>query len=117
MKDRCENPANQSWADYGGRGITVDPAWSDFVVFLNDMGEAPEGKSLDRKNNDGPYCKDNCRWATPKEQQRNRRVTKMFTIAGETRAFSEWCEILGINRKTAQTRMRRGSTFEQAVAK
>ena len=73
MIQRCDNPRNPNWADYGGRGITVCPRWYDFSAFLEDMGERPPGTSLDRKNNSEGYAKWNCRWATPKEQANNRR--------------------------------------------
>lgn len=73
MHSRCGYTKNVAYARYGGRGISVDPAWADFRVFLTDMGERPEGRSLDRIDNAGHYTKINCRWATPLEQTRNRR--------------------------------------------
>ena len=73
MKDRCDNKNNVRFSDYGGRGITYDPAWKDFEKFLADMGRKPAGKSLDRKDNEGNYDKGNCQWATPLEQAATRR--------------------------------------------
>lgn len=76
MRARCGNPNNNRWESYGGRGIKVDPCWSDFEAFLSDMGEAPAGLTLDRKDPDGDYTKDNCRWVTWLEQARNKRKKK-----------------------------------------
>lgn len=78
MKDRCNNPNNPRYDDYGGRGITVDPAWEkDFRVFLYDMGLRPSPKhQIERKNNDLGYCFDNCKWALPHENMTNRRNTR-----------------------------------------
>lgn len=73
MRYRCSNPNNRNYKRYGGRGITVCDRWNDFVNFLADMGERPEGTSIDRINNDKGYYPDNCQWATPKQQANNRR--------------------------------------------
>lgn len=76
MIARCTRTTNPAWEDYGGRGISVHPSWMEFSNFVADMGEKPDGLTLDRKNNDGPYSPDNCRWATPQEQAQNQRVRK-----------------------------------------
>lgn len=75
MVQRATNPAHRAWADYGGRGIDLDPRWHDFATFLADMGERPDGLTIERVDNDKGYWPDNCRWATYTEQRHNRRDT------------------------------------------
>ena len=77
MKDRCNNPNNKFYKDYGGRGIEVCEEWThSFKRFMEDMGPKPEGYSIDRTDNDSGYSPDNCCWATMKEQATHRRITR-----------------------------------------
>jgi hypothetical protein len=76
MKARCLNPNSNRYAIYGGRGVVFCEEWKDFSVFLRDMGPRPLGTSLDRRDVNGPYCKDNCRWADATTQANNRRPSQ-----------------------------------------
>ena len=76
MIQRCTNPSNPKYKNYGGRGITIDPKWMRFEDFYAYMGKCPSQKTLNRINNDGGYKPGNCRWATPIEQAQNRRIQK-----------------------------------------
>src|SRR6187549_3886221 len=88
MIQRCSNPNNTAWERYGARGIKVCERWMIYENFLADMGEKPAGLSLDRKDNSKGYFKENCKWATPKEQQSNRRGNVILTVRGVTGCFA-----------------------------
>lgn len=116
MLSRCTNPSTANYSGYGGRGITVCPEWKSFEQFYADMGPRPSPKhSLDRIDNNGPYCKENCRWATIKEQCNNRRSSRMLTHNGEARTVSQWSEKLELNLSTLTSRLRLGWSDEKAI--
>ncbi len=107
MMDRCTNPNGAKYPEYGARGIKVCERWRLFDNFLADMGPRPAGTSLDRfPGQEGDYEPGNCRWATPKQQARNRCSNALITYNGETKTASEWAEIVGITRGAFYRRWR-----------
>jgi hypothetical protein len=91
MWQRCTNPRNGSFKNYGARGITICKRWETFGSFIADMGFRPSPRhSLDRKNNAGNYTPGNCRWATPGEQQGNTRNNRVIAAFGQRKILSEW---------------------------
>lgn len=115
MLVRCQNPNTQNFKDYGGRGITVCKRWLKFENFLADMGEKPEGLTLDRKENDKGYFKENCRWATMEEQSNNRRSNHHLTFNRKTQTVSQWAKELGFKNDTLYDRLRIGWTVERTL--
>lgn len=105
MKTRCTNPKTAYYENYGGRGITFCDKWKKFIGFLEDMGIRPEGTSLDRRDVNGNYEKDNCKWSTDIEQARNKRTTVYITFNGVKRCVAEWSEITGISGGVIRSRM------------
>lgn len=91
MLSRCRNPNHRQFKNYGGRGITVCDRWSLFENFEADMGVRPEGGMLDRRENDGPYSPENCRWATRQEQNSNRRNCIYVPHGTEKVTLKEYC--------------------------
>ena len=77
MRQRCRNKRLKKYQSYGARGISICERWDDFNNFFADMGVCPDGKSIDRIDNNGNYEPSNCRWATPKEQMQNTRLNKL----------------------------------------
>lgn len=117
MKQRCENKNHIYYDSYGGRGISVCQPWQEFQAFYNwaiNNGYCDD-LTLDRINVNGNYEPSNCRWATEKEQGRNRRDNHFLTFNGETHVISEWSEITGINRETLFSRIRAGRKTEDIL--
>lgn len=116
MWQRCTNINNKDYENYGGRGISVCAAWIDIDIFISDVGERPEGATLDREDNDKDYGPNNCRWSTRVEQVRNRRVTLNLTFNGETLTVKQWSEKLGITYRALYQRINAlGWSVEKAL--
>ena len=104
MLSRCNNPKDKSYHNYGGRGIKVCDRWNLVENFYADMGEKPEGRySIDRIDNDGDYCPENCHWATDREQATNTRKNHMVEYHGKTWVLSELARQLGMPPKRVLT--------------
>lgn len=108
MLNRCNNKNQKYYHRYGGRGISVCERWHNFDKFYADMGERPKGKSLDRIDNDGDYCPDNCRWVSQRTQTRNTSKNIVIEFNGEKRCLADWSERLGIKYGTLWSRLNRG---------
>jgi len=99
IKQRCHNPNYHDYKTYGGRGITVCDRWKNsFENFFEDMGVKPKGLTLERIDNDKGYSKENCKWATYKQQARNRRDNRFITYNGETKIMTDWARQYGLSR-------------------
>lgn len=119
MNQRCYNPNDSFYKDYGARGIKVCERWRySFVDFLTDMGPKPSSKhSLDRIDASGNYEPGNCRWATPRQQSQNRRTVRHLEFDGQSHCINEWARRTGINRTTIAARLAAGLSVEDALTK
>jgi len=117
MVNRCHNPKNSQYHNYGARGIAVCDRWRySLDNFIEDMGKKPSPHlSLDRLENSKGYYKENCAWRTDTEQQRNTRWNRNITYKGVTKCMAEWCEILGLTYHTLKHRLDRGWDVEAAL--
>jgi hypothetical protein len=122
IKQRCLNPEHVSYPSYGGRGITMDPVWAQsYAAFRRDViaaiGEKPSRMfSLDRVDNDKGYVPGNLRWATPEEQNRNTRKTRLYELNGESRTLGEWADLAGVRRELVSSRvLRYGWPLDEAL--
>ena len=125
MKDRCYNPKNKKYKDYGGRGIAICDEWiNDFEAFANwayDNGyieNVPRGEcTIDRIDVNSNYCQQNCRWVNQKVQSNNKRNNHYITYNGETHTVTEWNNILGYKKGVLSRRIFSGWSIEDAFTK
>jgi hypothetical protein len=116
MRKRCRNQSHRSFKYYGGKGIKVCERWQTYENFLADMGRRPSPKhSIERRDSNGDYEPNNCRWATKSEQMRNTSYNRMLTLDGVTLCVVEWAERLGISVNTIRKRVYAGYTDAQAL--
>jgi hypothetical protein len=127
MKQRCDDPNKRNYRHYGGAGVKVCDRWRDFSKFVEDMGERPEGKTIDRIDPYGDYEPNNCRWADWHTQNTNKRINeeterlrhyrkrKFLTVNRVTKSYAEWAELLGITKGSFGRRLANGWTPERAV--
>ena len=118
MLNRCYWKKHKHYNNYGGRGIAVCDEWRFSSTAFGDWALSngyADNLSIDRIDNDGNYCPENCRWATAKEQANNTRSTVFLTYNGQTKSASEWSRITGISRNTITRRKRSGWTDEECL--
>jgi hypothetical protein len=116
MRQRCLNEKHRDFKYYGARGITICDRWvNDYDTFVEDLGLRQKSMTLERINNQKGYEPDNCRWATRKEQSRNKRNNNNITLRGQTKTIAEWAEIAGIKPRNLWLRLRREGPSENIL--
>ena len=116
MRRRCNDKQDNAYKNYGGRGIKVCERWNKFENFLADMGPIYKpGLTIERRNNNGDYCPENCCWATRDEQAVNTRRNHLFTCGGKTQPLSIWAREFHAQHTTILARLRRGWSIERAI--
>jgi hypothetical protein len=109
MLNRCLNENEPAYSNYGGRGISVCSRWLySFERFLEDMGERPDGMSIDRIDSNGDYTPENCRWASDKTQSVNRRSVVLIEIDGQRKCMSDWAKERGVDVRLISNRIKKG---------
>lgn len=105
MIQRCTNPKDEAYHNYGGRGIKVCKRWFSFENFLEDMGHRPKGKELDREDNNKGYNKKNCRWVSSSINANNRRNNLHIVWKRKSKTLNQWAHHLGIKYKALWDRL------------
>lgn len=118
MKERCYDETDRRYADWGGRGIRICQEWLNdrekFIDWAINNGYKT-GLSIDRIDNDGDYCPENCRWVTLSENNQNRRSCRFYTLNGKTQNLQQWCDEYNISRSMVNKRLAMGWDFEKAL--
>ena len=113
-KQRCRNPKDTNYHNYGGRGIKMSKEWDTFENFLRDMGYPPDNNhTIERIDVNGNYEKNNCKWATPAEKARNRRNSRFYEYQGKKMILKDWANELNVNEITLRYRIKRGWPIEK----
>lgn len=116
MKNRCNNPSSNRYYIYGARGIKVEPEWATFEQFKADMLPTwQEGLTLERKDTNGNYCKDNCIWATTYDQARNMSTNHWLTFNGKTQILQDWATELEMTHCALLARLKAGWTLTEVL--
>ncbi len=118
IKARCLNPKNKAYYNYGGRGITICKEWeNNFETFYRDMGDPREGMSIERIDNSKGYYKKNCKWATRRDQSRNKRSNRIVNLFGMSANLCYWAELYEIGGSTLSYRLKKGWVDYDAVTR
>lgn len=119
IKYRCNNKNSAEYKNYGGRGISVCKEWNDFEPFRDwaITHGYDNNRSIDRIDNGGDYCPENCRWVSAKEQANNRRSNRFITVGNDTHTITEWEQISGLSRQIIHWRLSHGWTPEEALTR
>ncbi len=118
MKQRCYNQKSKQYKNYGARGIAVCERWiNSFEHFFCDMGRKPDGMSIERIDVNGMYEPSNCKWASNRDQQRNKRTVNIFEHNGLKMTMREWAKHLGIHEGTLSYRLNKGYPVDMILSK
>lgn len=116
IKNRCRNKNHRNYKDYGGRGVDICDEWfNSFEQFYKDVGDIPEGMSLDRIDNNKGYSKSNCRWATKAEQSKNRRNTINLEYMDKKMCLKDWARELNKPYSSMKMYIKNGLSIEQII--